>query len=98
MTSLRTSTHKNHRRNNPDPGREGHIHHDAAREDHPRVSDAIWAAYGDHYPGSRCRRLTQANAERLELALRSRQRLADELWMRVQRSYDAVRALGPVPA
>jgi hypothetical protein len=65
-------------RNNPGPGEEGHVHHDACRCEHPDVPDDLWEAYGDRYPGSYCRWLTGTAAGQRHLEQR-RARL-HELW------------------
>lgn len=50
MSSLRTTPHKDQR---PAPGHLCHDHHAGPRP--PEVPPALWAAYGDRYPGSACR-------------------------------------------
>jgi hypothetical protein len=80
-----TVRHLSHCGNDPGPGRPGHVHHDVCRDEHPDVDDATWAAYGDRYPGSYCRWLTDTLPGQRELERRQRGLEAQELWLRVHR-------------
>jgi hypothetical protein len=80
---------------NPPPGSPGHDHWGGPRPD--AVPPSIWVAYGDRYPGSYCRWLTDSTAGQAELERRRRQREAEALWLRVQRTVEALAAL-QVPA
>jgi hypothetical protein len=97
MNSLRTLRFKHHDEN-PPPGEPGHDHWGSERP--VTVSHDVWRAYGDRYPGSVCRWLTDTPAGQRGLVRRReqrererRQQNANALWLRVQTSWEAVQRL-----